>query len=888
MQTPPSRPPPHDDSSPHPPSQPSDAIDGVEDSSPYDVTKGGRKYGSFFQCKNYIQAITRHPTAMSDIALFNVTNTSGHAQVTNVNGNIYNITPDEVRSLASAGKVYTWLAASDSSGNYNTAREKQHAGTGAWLLESEQFTDWKGTPGSALWLYGTPGSGKTIICSTAIESIRQEFASTSGFACAYFFFDSRNAETDLSLCHKMLRSLIRQLAHQSGGVPAALMQMYGGGHEQPPLKSLQLTLHKIIETFKHTYIVIDALDECVDRKKLLAWIGELLQQRLSSLHILVSSRQEQDIVECFESQASLFRVSLAGASTNSDIESYIDAMLSEMARWNAETRARVKSALMEGVDGMFRWVALQIAELSKCLSPRAVEAQLRALPKDLDGMYERSLSQSANPRDLKQLLVWLAFSARPLSVEELADVIPVEFFPDGPSLYNPDLRYFDSTDVLDLCSGFVTFVPIVDGIVKLAHMSVKDYLLSDRIKEGTASHFSIDERLGHWTIASTCLAYLLHSGTIKRSLQELPLLGSYAAKYWVSHVRLCRSDGSCVWKEMTRMFSLEGTALENLVQNLDPEAYSGNYIGPALDIARPLYWAALFGLEELIVELVKVCDRWFEDALHAASHRGHIGTVRILLEHGENVNAQGQVYGRALGAAIQSGYTDLVRLLLEKGADVNAPAMGFGSPLKTASVYGKEAIVRLLLERGADVNALGPIDDTALQATSSGNEAIVRLLLEKGADIRSQSRKATGLSVRNEMVQLLLKKREAEQYWEGRIGAEESEEDSDEEDWNADTDYAGSEEDLEDADELEYSHDQSLRGDRGGDGGRDTMDCREPDGESSTGDSQSQQHSNEGDRETYGDELSSKKRPRSDSAMGQGDDVRLAKQARGSYWSTVL
>ena len=188
--------------------------------------------------------------------------------------------------------------------------------------------------------------------STAIENIRRDCASTSGFACAYFFFDSRNAETDLSLCHKMLRSLIRQLSHQSGGIPAALMQIYGGGHEQPPLKSLQLTLRGIIESFKHTYIVIDALDECMEREKLLTWIGELFQQELSSLHILVSSRPEQDIVERFEVYAALSHISLTGASTNSDIESYVDAMLSKVTRWNAETHVLVKTALMEGVDGM--------------------------------------------------------------------------------------------------------------------------------------------------------------------------------------------------------------------------------------------------------------------------------------------------------------------------------------------------------------------------------------------------------------------------------------------------------------------------------------------------------------------------------------------------------
>ena len=87
-------------------------------------------------------------------------------------------------------------------------------------------------------------------------------------------------------------------------------------------------------------------------ERLLSWIGSVLQQKTNQLHMLLSSRQEQDIVEHFKSITSMFRVPLAGASTNADIESYVDAMLSAAARWNAEIRTRVKTALMQGVDGM--------------------------------------------------------------------------------------------------------------------------------------------------------------------------------------------------------------------------------------------------------------------------------------------------------------------------------------------------------------------------------------------------------------------------------------------------------------------------------------------------------------------------------------------------------
>ncbi|KZP03163.1 hypothetical protein FIBSPDRAFT_969253 [Athelia psychrophila] len=97
--------------------------------------------------------------------VFHTTNTAGSARINNVNVNgdyivsnsVYQIT-DEQRK-----EVYRWLAAPDSSGNYNAAREKHHADTGSWFIEGKQFLDWKETPDLALWVYGTPGCGKTII-----------------------------------------------------------------------------------------------------------------------------------------------------------------------------------------------------------------------------------------------------------------------------------------------------------------------------------------------------------------------------------------------------------------------------------------------------------------------------------------------------------------------------------------------------------------------------------------------------------------------------------------------------------------------------------------------------------------------------------------------------
>lgn len=130
------------------------------------------------------------------------------------------------------------------------------------------------------------------------------------------------------------------------------MKIFGSGRQQPSIASLKQALQQIIESFQRTYIVIDALDECTDRDKLLAWTRELILSKTGKLHVLLSSRIEQDIEDHFDAMPDIARVSITGMSADADIARYLDAMLFKMVRWDAPTRALVKDVLVTGADGM--------------------------------------------------------------------------------------------------------------------------------------------------------------------------------------------------------------------------------------------------------------------------------------------------------------------------------------------------------------------------------------------------------------------------------------------------------------------------------------------------------------------------------------------------------
>ena len=105
----------------------------------------------------------------------------------------------------------------------------------------------------------------------------------------------------------------------------------------------------------------------------------------------------------------------------------------------------------------FRWVALQLDELEKCLSQYEIDKQLAELPEGLDETYNRILKNIEKKycADTKIFLQWLAFCKRPMKIEEIAETITADFSDEYP-VFNQHKRYPDPRDVLVRCSSFVS------------------------------------------------------------------------------------------------------------------------------------------------------------------------------------------------------------------------------------------------------------------------------------------------------------------------------------------------------------------------------------------------------------------------------------------------
>jgi ankyrin repeat protein len=108
--------------------------------------------------------------------------------------------------------------------------------------------------------------------------------------------------------------------------------------------------------------------------------------------------------------------------------------------------------------------------------------------------------------------------------------------------------------------------------------------------------------------------------------------------------------------------------------------------------------------------------------------------VKMLLDHGADVNGNSAKLGEPLAHAVSSDLQEIVRLLLAHGADPNGS--NSHRPLHLAVGRRDETMARLLLAHGADPNGLNSHRGTALTvAAQSGNLDIVRLLIDNNAKV---------------------------------------------------------------------------------------------------------------------------------------------------------
>lgn len=249
-------------------------------------------------------------------------------------------------------KVERWLSPPDYSTNAKLARNRRHAGTGTWLLDSTAFQEWKLGSRQHLWLYGLAGCGKTILSTTILDNLLQTDSRTT-IAFFFDFKDSRKQTLD-----SLLRSLAFQL-YRSGGKAAKELDNFftshNNGGRQPDMSALSACIDTMIQSAGKVAVILDALDECTTRVELLRWLRGFTSGKAQ---LIITGRPEagfqREIPPLFDEPNCIL---LNKRAINADIRSFVMAALEQnpdfvSKKLSPDLVDKIRDRVGDGADGM--------------------------------------------------------------------------------------------------------------------------------------------------------------------------------------------------------------------------------------------------------------------------------------------------------------------------------------------------------------------------------------------------------------------------------------------------------------------------------------------------------------------------------------------------------
>jgi len=416
--------------------------------------------------------------------------------------------------------------------------------------------------------------------------------------------------------------------------------------------------------------------------------------------------------------------------------------------------------------------------LRHCLPP-SIRRTLEELPESLDETYERVLREIKKPnRDLAhRLLQCLVVAIRPLRVEELAEVLAVDFDDEeGTPKLNANWQWDDHEQaLLSSCSSLISIVRTGDHadvdskvddsydnynphisnprVVQFSHFSVKEFLTSPRLTTASrdVSRYYIDLEPSHTVMAQACLGVLLRldDSAEENGVGNSSSLAGYAAKHWVAHARF-QDVSSRVRNAMGCLFDLDKPYFSGWLRLYDVDLDLGTsplyqFVPSEKFDAGPVYYAALCGfrglVENLIVKyphLVDATGGVYQSPALAALGRRHLELARILHRNGSSLDLPGLNGWTPLHSVAFEADCEIIQVLLDCKAEINARSDDDRTPLHMASFSTPDDFkaARLFLENGADPNAQRNDGRTPLHvASSEGAIEVARLLLKYGADV---------------------------------------------------------------------------------------------------------------------------------------------------------
>ena len=365
--------------------------------------------------------------------------------------------------------------------------------------------------------------------------------------------------------------------------------------------------------------------------------------------------------------------------------------------------------IMEKSKGVFLWVVLVIEELLNAWeaseSIASLRTKLAAIPEDLDDFFGRMLRRIPRSQFSETVAVFKCVLAalRPLTLKELR--VALTFGSDDTFESIAEMRSSDKVihgddglerRVQSCCGGLIGITK--DSLtVQVIHQTVLDYLLAlNRLQSVPADQPAFTLAQCHQFLLPACMNYLsvpelketpVHMESAFRAIEKPNDLEnfeflSYSLLNWVDHYIGAEEGGESQAPKIEEFARPENDHFFTWYR-LHCQCFVNGWNGtnpPFLSFAAE---HNLLGYVEDYINRNPVSSTdsgEFGGPIQAATISGNLKMVRLLLDHGVDVNAQGGRFGTAMAAAITLQNHEMIKLLCEYGANILFQAPGSPMP----------------------------------------------------------------------------------------------------------------------------------------------------------------------------------------------------------------
>lgn len=159
-----------------------------------------------------------------------------------------------------------------------------------------------------------------------METISNKYAlnDRTGIAFVYFNYQDQTLQKPT----KILAALIKQLCRKKKDIPDHLKQFYRSYSREAEIPSYEKLQSQLVElsgtSFDQVFFVIDAMDECENRKQFLPFVTTLARESSCILKVFVTSRREKDILTTFTRGTAGFpTIQVEATKVDADIAAFV-------------------------------------------------------------------------------------------------------------------------------------------------------------------------------------------------------------------------------------------------------------------------------------------------------------------------------------------------------------------------------------------------------------------------------------------------------------------------------------------------------------------------------------------------------------------------------------